>query len=79
MIRQSLDLLNLDLEGLLADLERAAGGSSGLRAISFVVSADDESVIEEAVARAAEELDGQNRRGRALADVCRSYLEVRNG
>jgi len=79
LIRQSLDLLNLDLEGLLADLERAAGGSSGLRAISFVVSADDESVIEEAVARAAEKLDGQNRRGRALADVCRSYLEVRNG
>ena len=79
LIRQSLDLLNLDLEGLLADLERAAGGGSGLRAISFVVSADDESVIEEAVARAAEKLDGQNRRGRALADVCRSYLEVRNG
>ena len=79
LIRQSLDLLNLDLEGLLADLERAAGGGSGLRAISFVVSADDESVIEEAVARAAEEIDGQNRRGRALAEICRSYLEVRNG
>ena len=75
LIRQSLDLLNLDLEGLLAELERQSADNGGLRAISFVVSAEDERVIEEAVAQVAAGLDGQNRRGRSLGDICRSYLE----
>lgn len=75
LIRQSLDLLDLNLEELLADLERETDGGSGLRAISFAVSPEGEQMIEEAVARAAAGLDGKNRRGRALADIAKSYLE----
>ncbi len=47
LIRQSLDLLDLNLDELLADLERQTEGGSGVRAISFVVSAEDERVVEE--------------------------------
>ena len=75
LIRQSLDLLDLNIDELLADLEREADGASGLRAVSFTVSPEDEQVIEEAVARAVAGLDGKNRRGRALANVAKSYLE----
>ena len=75
LIRQSLDLLDLNLEELLADLEREADGGSGLRAISFVVSREDEQAIEAAVAQAAARLEGKNRRGRALVHIAKTYLE----
>lgn len=75
LIRQSLDLLNLDLEGLLADLERETDAGNSLRAISFVVSREDEEVIEEAVRGVAAGLDGKNRRGRALAQIARTHQE----
>jgi len=76
LIRQSLDLLDLNLEELLADLERQADAETGLRAITFVVSPDDEQVIEEAVQQVTAGLEGTNRRGRALALIARLYLEV---
>ncbi len=75
LIHQSLDLLDLNLDELLADLERETDDGSGLRAISFAVSPEGEQMIEEAVARAAAGLDGKNRRGRALAHIAESYLE----
>lgn len=75
LIRQSLDLLDLDLEGLLADLERETDAGDGLRAISFVVSREEGQVIEAAVAQVIEPLEGQNRRGRALAYIARTHLE----
>lgn len=75
LIRQSLGLLDLNLEQLLAELERETEGGSGLRAISFVVSREDEQAIEEAVRKAAAELEGTNRRGRALARIAKTYLE----
>ena len=78
-IRQSLKLMDLDLESLLADLQKDAGPGSGLRAISFAVTPEDESVIEEAVRLVAADLDGANRRGRALAIIANSYLERRSG
>jgi len=74
LIRQSLDLLDLNLEELLADLERQADGGTGLRAITFVVSPEDEQVIEEAVQRVAADLEGTNRRGHALAHIAKTYL-----
>ena len=48
---------------------------AGPRPISFVVERDDEPVIETAVGRAMAELTGGNRRGRALAAICRAFLE----
>lgn len=76
LIRQSLELLDLNLEELLAELERQADGGTGLRAITFVVTREDEQAIEEAVQRVAADLEGTNRRGRALALIARRYLEV---
>lgn len=74
LIRQSLELLDLNLEELLADLERQADAGTGLRAITFVVNPEDEQAIEEAVQRAVAGLDGGNRRGRALAHIARTYV-----
>jgi len=76
LIRQSLDLLDLNLEELVADLERQAEAGSGLRAITFVVTPQDEQVIEEAVQQVTAGLEGTNRRGRALALIARRYLEM---
>jgi len=76
LISQSLDLLDLNLEELLADLERQADAGTGLRAITFVVSPEDEQAIEDAVQRVAADLEGTNRRGRALALIARRYLGV---
>ena len=74
-VRQSLALLDLNLEELLADLQREAGPGNGLRAISFAVTHEDETVIEEAVQAAAAGLQGTNRRGRAIALIARRYLD----
>jgi len=75
LIRQSLELLDLNLEELLADLEKRADGGTGLRAITFVVTREDEQAIEEAVRRVAADLEGTNRRGRALAHIAKTYME----
>ncbi len=74
-ISSSLELLDLDLEELLADLRREGQGGSGLRAITFAVSPEDEQTIEQAVQKVAAGLEGTNRRGRALAHIARSLLE----
>jgi ParB family chromosome partitioning protein len=75
LIRQSLELLDLNLEELLADLQRETGTGNGLRAITFVVSPEDEQVIEEAVQQVAAGLKGPNRRGRALGLIAKSFAE----
>lgn len=76
LIRQSLELLDLNLEELLADLQRQTGAGNGLRAITFVVTPQDEQVIEEAVQQVTAGLEATNRRGRALALIARRYLEM---
>ena len=77
-IEETLALIDLDPEALLAELEAAAGRASEAapRLISFAVLSEDEAVIEEAVARVAAGLDGRNCRGRALGEICRAYLEM---
>ena len=75
LIRQSLELLDLNLERLLADLQRQTGTGNGLRAITFVVSPEDEQAIEEAVQEVVAGLEGANRRGRALAQIAKTYTE----
>lgn len=76
-IRETLQLLELDTESLLAQLTAAADrqGQKAPRLISFALLPEDEAVIEEAVREAMVGLDGANRRGRALARVCRLFLE----
>ena len=71
-IRRSLALLDLDLDAVLADLQYETGVSE-FRAITFAVTPEDERAIEDAVASVAAELDGANRRGRALARIVRAY------
>ena len=74
-IRQTLSMLDLDLDSLLDELNKEAEPSGGPRAISFVVTKEDEAAIEDAVERVVNTLDGPNRRGRALALICRAYPE----
>lgn len=76
-IEQTLQLIDLDTDALLAELTAAAEreAAQGPRLISFAVDRDDEPVIEEAIGRAVADLDGRNRRGRALAAICRAHLE----
>ncbi len=74
-LRNGLALLDLDVDALLAELQHAAGDGDGLRAITFAVTTEDEAAIEEAVRATATDLEGKNRRGRALGAVARAYLE----
>ena len=79
-IDQSLALLELDADALFEELEQAAeqAAAESPRLISFVVLPEDEAVVEEAIAQVATVLEGRNRRGRALALICRGYLERRD-
>jgi len=74
-LRRSLELLDLDLDALLADLTGGGGGGSDLRAITFAVSAEDEARIEAAVDAAVADLEGANRRGRALGAIAGAFME----
>lgn len=76
-IEQTLSLLDLDSANLLAELTRAAARAqqSAPRLVSFAVPAADEQAVEAAVQAASEGLEGPNRRGQALALICRAYLE----
>lgn len=75
-INETLALLNLDSAALLAELEAAGQAQllQGPRLISFAVERQDEEQIEAAVTQATLGLTGLNKRGRALAQVCREYL-----
>lgn len=68
-----------DLEALLAAFDQEPTSHDSLRAITFVVTPEDEAVIEDAVAAVAGQLEGKNRRGRALAEVARTYLASHGG
>ena len=77
-ISDALNFTKLDADALLADLTAAAERASvdGPRLISFAVTPEDEAAIERAILVASEGLTCANRRGHALAAVCRGYLEV---
>ena len=76
-IEETLALFELDADAMIAELTAAAerNFAASPRLISFAVLPDDEQAIEQAVATASERLDGSNRRGRALAAICRAYPE----
>ena len=79
-ITQTLTLIDLDPEALLAELVTAAAVAQrqAPRVVSFAVTAADEGAIEAAVATAMAPLVGPNRRGRALAAICRVWQESRD-
>jgi len=76
-IQDTLGLLDLDVDSLLAELERAASSAgTGLTSVTFAVTADEEELVEEAIGKAKNGIPGRNRRGAALVAICRAYLEV---
>ena len=80
-IEETLALLDLDTEQLLAQLEAAAERHerAAPRLVSFALLPEDEETVERALAEACSGLDGRNRRGRGLGLICRAYLEGRDG
>jgi len=76
-IQDTLGLLDLDVDSLLADLEKAAAPTpTSLRGVTFALTAAEEELVEQAIDAAKSDLSGQNRRGAALVAICRAYLEV---
>lgn len=73
----ALQLLDLDVEGLLARLteeaERAA--AEGPQLFTFAVEPKDAPKVEQAIDRAMSTLSGRNRRGRALVLLAGQYLD----
>ena len=65
------------LAELTAEAERAA--TAGPRLASFALTPEDEAVVEQVVTVAMDTLAGNNRRGRALALICRSFLDEHDG
>ena len=63
----------------LLDEEAAAQEKVLPRVISFVVTPDQEQLIEEAVALASDGTPGRDRKARGLANLARHYLEERHG
>ena len=75
-LEDALSLLALDVDACLAELEAAAApGPQSPRAITVAVRREDEPDIELALERAMATVEGDHRRGQALAVICRAYLE----
>lgn len=80
-IAETLALLDLDTDRLLAELSAAAEARSAdsPRLVSFALMADDEAIVERALTIAVTGLEGNNRRGRALGLICSAYLDALGG
>jgi ParB-like chromosome segregation protein Spo0J len=65
------------LVDLHATMERTAASAPMI--LSVTVPAEDAPVVEKALTHAAAGLDAPQRRGRALARICRAYLEHNDG
>jgi len=76
-LEATLDLLDFDVEGLLARLTEEVDGASaeGPQLFSFAVEPQDAPTVERAIGRAMSTLSGRNRRGGALVLLARQYLE----
>jgi ParB-like chromosome segregation protein Spo0J len=78
-INDTLALFALDGDALLAELTDAVEREgAGVRVVSFALTPEDEEVVEMAIGQVVEHLEGPNRRGRALAEICRRHLEGRS-
>jgi ParB family transcriptional regulator, chromosome partitioning protein len=77
VIQDTLKLLDLDVDALLADLEKAAAPSpTVLRGVTFALTVDEEELVERVIEAVKADMSGRNRRGAALVAVCRVYLEA---
>ena len=78
-IERAAEAIDTDLDELLASFAAAAEAelAAGPQLFSFAVDAEDAPIVEAAVARAAEDLEGRNRRGRALVRMAAAYLATR--
>ena len=76
--RQLADRLGLlkvpDALALQLEAEVQAHRDESPTMVTFVL--DEPQAVEEAVTRVAEQLDGKNRRGRALTAICQGYLDA---
>jgi ParB-like chromosome segregation protein Spo0J len=77
-IEDMLASFAVDTNELLAQVSAAAeqGDRSAPRLVSFALSPEDETLVEQAIAQAAAVLDGTNQRGRALGAIARHYLRT---
>jgi ParB-like chromosome segregation protein Spo0J len=77
-IEDLLALFAVDADELLAQFSDAAeqSGRDSPRLVSFALSPQDEAFVEQALVQAAVDIDGANRRGRALGEIARRYLGV---
>ncbi len=77
-LTSALELVDLDVDSLLADLtaqaERTA--AEGPQLFTFAVDPADAPAVEQALEHAAAGLSGKNRRGQALVLIAARYLEV---
>lgn len=76
-LEATLELLDLDVDGLLARLTEEAdrAAAEGPQLFTFAVDANDAPAVKAAIESVAAALSGRNRRGRALVLLARKYLE----
>lgn len=75
-LNSCLAAIDMDLEGLMAQLEAEASRVAEERpeVFTFAVERFDAVVVNEAIERAIDGMDGKNRRGRALVLMARHYM-----
>jgi ParB-like chromosome segregation protein Spo0J len=76
-LEATLDLLNFDVDGLLARLTEEAQrtAAQGPHLFAFAVESEDTPTVEQAIDRAMSTLSGRNRRGRALVLLAQKFME----
>jgi len=80
-LEATLQLLDFDVEGLLARLSEEAdrAAAEGPQLLTFAVDAEDAPLVEAALEAAVSDLSGRNRRGRALVILAQCYLAETTG
>lgn len=75
-IEQTIALIDLDADALLDELTAAADreADASPRVMTFAIDPADEPAVEAAIAAVVATLEGRNRRGRALVEICRARL-----
>jgi len=80
-LEATLELLDFDVDGLLARLTEEAdrAAAEGPQLFTFAVDAEDAPFVEAALEAAASDRSGRNRRGRALVILAQCYLAESRG
>ena len=77
-VDELISMMNLDVDSILTELESRfeVEQQNSPRLTSFTVEREDVQEVDAAIESASDLLTGKNRRGRALALICRTYLEA---